>query len=96
MFVNVLFCRDKPPAPSDGEKIAIYFNIACCHSQLGNTQDGLFALKEALALGYSDVAQLRTDTDLAELRKDAIFDKLLDKYCRPAKPGFFQALLNGF
>ncbi len=41
----VSLCRDKPPAISNGEKQAALYNIACCHSRIGNLQDGLLALK---------------------------------------------------
>lgn len=40
----VCVCRDKPRLISDGERMAALFNIACCHSQLGDSRSGLVAL----------------------------------------------------
>lgn len=37
-------CRDKPRLVSDGEKMALLYNIACCHSQLQDARSGLVAL----------------------------------------------------
>ncbi len=37
-------CRDKPRLISDGEKMALLYNIACCHSQLEDARSGLVAL----------------------------------------------------
>ena len=45
VVTHVSICRDKPPAISNGEKQAALYNIACCHSRMGNLQDGLLALK---------------------------------------------------
>jgi hypothetical protein len=42
-------CRDKPRLISDGEKMALLFNIACCHSQLQDARSGLVALGGACA-----------------------------------------------
>lgn len=46
--------RDKPPGISNGEKVSILYNIACCQSQLGeadNIQNGLIALAGCLEAG---------------------------------------------
>jgi hypothetical protein len=40
--------RDKPPAPSEGEKMAALYNIACCNSQTGDIETGLAAFAGAL------------------------------------------------
>lgn len=37
-------CRDKPRLISDGEKMALLYNIACCHSQMEDARSGLVAL----------------------------------------------------
>lgn len=36
--------RDKPKLISDGEKMALLYNIACCHSQMQDARSGLVAL----------------------------------------------------
>lgn len=81
--------RDKPPAISDGEKIASLYNIACCLSNMGgkeNLDNGLVALAGCLEAGYDNFEQLRIDPDLAELRKDDRFEGLLKRFDR--KGGF--------
>lgn len=44
-------CRDKPRLVSDGEKMALLYNIACCHSQMQDARSGLVALAGALLAG---------------------------------------------
>lgn len=39
--------RDKPKLISDGEKMALLYNIACCHSQMQDARAGLVALAGA-------------------------------------------------
>ena len=51
-----------------GEKISALYNIACCHSQLGDTRNGLVALAGSLEAGFDDFNTARTDPDLAPLR----------------------------
>ena len=59
--IKVLICRDKPPAISNGEKQAALYNIACCHSRMGNLQDGLLALKGMLDFASScDLSNITT------------------------------------
>jgi hypothetical protein len=36
--------RDKPRLISDGEKMALLYNIACCQSQLQDARSSLVAL----------------------------------------------------
>lgn len=87
--------RDKPRLISDGEKSAALFNIACCHSMLGDARVGLVALSGCLELGYDDFAQLRADPDLEALRKDERFEGLLKRFePKRAAGGFFGALFG--
>jgi hypothetical protein len=46
----LLLCRDKPKLISDGEKMALLYNIACCHSQMQDARNGLVALAGAAAV----------------------------------------------
>lgn len=71
--------RDKPAGLSEGEKTSALYNIACCHSKLGNTRSGLVAIAGCLEEGYSDLQQLRMDPDLEGLRKDPKFEGLLKR-----------------
>ena len=88
--------RDKPPAISDGEKIASLYNIACCFSRMGgeeNKENGLVALAGCLEAGYDNFEQLREDPDLEELRKDQRFEGLLKRFDRK---GGFMGLFKSF
>jgi hypothetical protein len=71
------------------------YNVACCHSRLGNTYDGLAAIAGCLENGYEDVNQLRTDPDLENLRKDERFEGLIKRLV-PDRSGFFGGVLKGF
>jgi hypothetical protein len=52
-------CRDKPRLVSDGEKMALLYNIACCHSQMQDARSGLVALAGALLAGSNSCQQWR-------------------------------------
>lgn len=94
MFTLTVLYRDKPAIASDGEKISAFYNIACCLSQTGNTNDGLLALLEALQMGYEDYQQIRTDPDLEGLRKDKRFEPLLQKFQKTSRKGLLQDFFN--
>ncbi|CAD6221020.1 unnamed protein product [Miscanthus lutarioriparius] len=66
------------PEPSEAS-IASY-NVACSYSKLGRIEAGLSALEEALKAGYEDFKRVRTDPDLANLRKSEEFEPLLKNY----------------
>lgn len=81
--------RDKPRQLSDGERIAIMYNIACCQSRLGeqeNIQNGLMAIAGCLEAGYDNFQQLRSDPDLENLRGNEKFEGLVKKF--EGKGGF--------
>ncbi|KAK9808672.1 hypothetical protein WJX72_001735 [[Myrmecia] bisecta] len=88
--------RDKPNLISDGEKMAALYNIACCHSRLGNMRTGLVALAGCLELGYTDGAQLRSDPDLEFLRTDEKFEGLLARFDQKSRSGFLGNFLKNF
>mmetsp|Transcript_9783 Transcript_9783/g.24908 ORF Transcript_9783/g.24908 Transcript_9783/m.24908 type:complete len:215 (+) Transcript_9783:125-769(+) len=78
--------RDKPPAPSEGEKMAALYNIACCQSKMGDMDTALAAFAGALEKGFEDIATARSDPDLAQLREDERFEGLLARLA-PAATG---------
>mmetsp|Transcript_14717 Transcript_14717/g.41439 ORF Transcript_14717/g.41439 Transcript_14717/m.41439 type:complete len:211 (-) Transcript_14717:144-776(-) len=80
--------RDKPPATSDGEKMAALYNIACCCSQTADVETGLKALAGSLERGFEDWETARTDPDLAVLREDKRFEQLLSRF-EPSREGPF-------
>lgn len=88
--------RDKPRLISDSERMAALYNIACCHSQLGESRNGLLALNEAMELGYADFPQIRRDPDLEALRQDERFEQLMARYERSRGGGFLGMNLQDF
>lgn len=66
--------------PESNEASIASYNVACCYSKLDQTQAALSALEDALKAGYEDFKRIRTDPDLANLRKSEEFDTVLKKY----------------
>ena len=57
----------------------VQYNLACSLSLTGDLEASLGAVKKAMKLGYSDLAHLMKDKDLAALRKTAAFRKWLEE-----------------
>lgn len=55
------------------------YNLACTLSLLGQTEDALSALEQAVDLGFDDEELLRKDPDLCPLRKDRRFQALVQR-----------------
>jgi len=72
--------KDKPAEASAGERQAALYNIACCHSQLGDLDAALKAMAQCLQAGYEGFEELRSDPDLAALRSDPRFAELLARF----------------
>jgi tetratricopeptide (TPR) repeat protein len=60
------------------------YNIACAYALLGDKDRAFAALSRALAMGFEDLGALRTDPDLAALRGDARFARLVPLPAVPA------------
>lgn len=79
------------PAKYIGDNFARYtdvypyaqYNAACCYSALDQLPAGLEALEGALAAGFDDYDKVRSDPNLANLRKDEGFNALVNKYDEP-------------
>jgi tetratricopeptide (TPR) repeat protein len=69
--------KAKELKPSDP---AIRYNLASCHSLMGNVDLGFVELDAALANGFNDYDTLRKDPDIANLRKSPDWRKTLEKY----------------
>ena len=65
--------------PSDA---LAHYNLACSYSLLKKITPALKALRRALELGYHDFRYLREDQDLANVRRDARFRRLLREFER--------------
>ena len=84
--------RSKPAELSLGEKQAIFYNLMCAHSTVEDVDRGLQALEAALRNGYcsaelygfgkanEDYDRLMRDPDLATIRADARFQKIVSQY----------------
>lgn len=57
----------------------IQYNLACSYALLKDADAAIEALERAIVLGYTDIYHLERDKDLALLRKDARFRKLIEK-----------------
>ena len=55
----------------------VYYNLACSYCLLRHIDESLAALERAVSLGYRDVGHLTKDPDLANLRSDPRYRKLL-------------------
>ncbi|MDN3515804.1 MAG: hypothetical protein NG747_15620 [Candidatus Brocadia sp.] len=57
----------------------VQYNLACSYALLKNIDAAFEALEKAIALGYKDIYHLEKDKDLAHLREDDRYRKLLEK-----------------
>jgi tetratricopeptide (TPR) repeat protein len=69
--------KAKDLKPNDA---SIRYNLASCHSLMGNVDLGFVELDAALANGFNDYDSLRKDPDIANLRKHSDWRKTLEKY----------------
>lgn len=61
------------------ENPTVHYNLACSLALLGHTAEALDALTRAVELGYDDALQLAEDEDLASLRDEERFAKLVEE-----------------
>jgi tetratricopeptide (TPR) repeat protein len=53
------------------------YNLACSLALLGRPREAIDALRDALALGYTDLDHLESDADLESLHQDPEFQQLM-------------------
>ena len=71
-------------APEDPN---VRYNLACSLALLGRTELALSELERAHELGYDDAAHMLADADLASLRSEARFRRLVQRLGgEPASP----------
>ena len=80
---------------SQAEILAAHYNRACCFAQMGEVDDGLECLNLAIENGFDDFKYLRSDADVAALRKDSRFEKMMDKYEPKGVVGALNELMKG-
>lgn len=55
----------------------VYYNIACIHAKEGRTDEAIVFLQESISKGFSKWDLIKTDSDLANLRKTDSYKKLM-------------------
>ena len=55
------------------------YNLACSYSLLKKLNESIVELRNALKLGYNDIPHMLKDRDLANVRKDRRFRRLVEK-----------------
>lgn len=64
----------------DFELQAVYYNMACAHSRLGNISESVANLENAFKIGFTNFSTVRGDPDLDPIKQDPDFDKLMESY----------------
>ena len=64
----------------------VFYNLACSYSLTDEFDRALFALDQAIRLGYRDFKWLAKDPDLKKLRAQPAFRELKEKIRRLKKP----------
>jgi transcriptional regulator GlxA family with amidase domain len=54
-----------------------FYNLACAYALQGKKDDALVAIEQAIHAGYKGKGRLETDSDLASIREDERFKKLV-------------------
>lgn len=67
-------------ALDDFELQAVYYNMACAHSRLGNISESIANLENAFKIGFTNFSTVRGDPDLDPVKQDPDFDKLMEIY----------------
>lgn len=73
LVVDQKLCRLKPEDP------LVHYNFACSYALMKNVNASFEALERAIVLGYKDIYHLENDKDLAHLRNDDRYQKLVKK-----------------
>ena len=60
-----------------------WYNLACSYSLLNRVEEAIDALRQAFGRGYTDLAYLQKDNDLANVRRSPKFRQLLESLTSP-------------
>ena len=55
----------------------LFFNLACCESLIGRTDDALDHLRRAIAMSEEWRESARSDSDLDPIRDEPVFQELI-------------------
>jgi len=61
----------------------VYYHLARAHSMSGRTKEAIAALRNAIAKGYRDAATLESNPDLAPLRTQPGYQKIIEGLKKP-------------
>jgi predicted esterase len=61
------------------EDAQVWYHLAAAQARAGRTKSGLSSLAKALDAGFADRARLESDADLASLRRDPGYQKLVSR-----------------
>jgi len=61
---------------------SVYYNLACSFALLGNPEKAIGNLEKAIDSGWSDYERIKSDTDLAPLRDDPRYWRLVAKLAK--------------
>lgn len=67
-------------ALDDFELQAVYYNMACANSRLGNISESIINLEKAFQNGFDNYSTVRGDPDLDPIKKSRDYEKLMDTY----------------
>mmetsp|Transcript_1131 Transcript_1131/g.2505 ORF Transcript_1131/g.2505 Transcript_1131/m.2505 type:complete len:206 (-) Transcript_1131:143-760(-) len=67
-------------ALDDFEFQAVYYNMACAHSRLGNIADSVVNLEKAFKNGFDNYSTVRGDPDLDAIKQSREYNTLMDTY----------------
>jgi len=59
---------------------AVYYNMACANSRLGNIADSVLNLEKAFQNGFDNYSTVRGDPDLDAIKQSRDFKMLMDTY----------------
>lgn len=65
------------------ERPLYWYNLGCVHARLGQRRQALDALEQAVARGFADRTGMAADEDLASLRGDDRFERLVQTAAGP-------------
>jgi len=64
----------------DFELQAVYYNMACANSRLGNIAEAVLNLEKAFQNGFDNYSTVRGDPDLDEIKQSRDYKALMDTY----------------
>jgi tetratricopeptide (TPR) repeat protein len=74
---QALSLRERVLGREHPETLRSLYNLACVAALQGRRDEAFQHLRDAVARGYSNATALREDTDLASMRGDPEFDKIV-------------------